>query len=81
MTPGDADTTVVYGIGGPALPEQAQGAGLIPGGPTGSYLQGPAHDGGLVTACPNLRERGNEVVDIYGPNRPGGELTCRHGGR
>lgn len=79
--PGDADTTMVSGIGGGALPESAAGAGLIPGGPTGSYLQSPAHDGGLVTACERLRERGNGVVDLYGPTRPGGELTCRHGGQ
>lgn len=78
---GNGDPKVVSGIGGGALPGEAQGEGLIPGGPGGLYLQTPSHDGGLVTACENLRAHGNGVVDIFGPNRPGGDLTCRHGGR
>lgn len=62
-------------VGGGPLPEQAQGQGLIPGGPTGAFLQSPAHDSGLNAACENLRDHGNGVVDIHGPFPP----TCHHG--
>lgn len=61
-------------VGGGQLP--GIGKGLIPGGPTGSYLQSPAHGGGLNTACESLRANGNEVVDIFGPPTPAG---CPHG--
>ena len=81
-SPGGAgEPKVVSEIGGGALPDEAQGEGLIPGGPGGLYLQTPAHDGGLVTACKSLRAHGNGVVDIFGPAAPGVENTCRHGGR
>lgn len=65
-------------VGGPALP--GQGAGLIPGGPTGQDTIAPAHEAGLVKACEAIRANGNGVVDIFGPYIPGQE-TCRHGGR
>lgn len=77
---GDGDPKVGW-VGGGELPEAAEGNGLIPGGPTGAYLQSPSHDGGLVTACERLRAHGNGVVDIFGPNAPGEPPTCRHGGR
>lgn len=62
-------------VGGGPLPQAAQGEGLIPGGPTGSYRQSPAHGGGLNTACQRLRAHGNAAVDIHGP----GPTTCHHG--
>ena len=63
-------------VGGDPLPEDAQGQGLIPAGPGGAFgLQSPAHGSGLITACENLRENGNGVVDIFGPFQP----TCHHG--
>lgn len=48
--PGNDDTMTMSEIGGGALPEEAQGEGLIPGGPEGSYQQTPAPSGGLVVA-------------------------------
>ena len=62
-------------VGGHALP--GQGEGLIPGGPTDSYLQSPAHAKGLVTSCEAHRANGNAVVQIVGP--PFG--NCIHGGQ
>ena len=60
--------------GSPALPDAAQGNGLVPGGRFGDYLQSPSHAGGLNTACYALR--GNpSVQDIFGPGGPG----CPHG--
>jgi hypothetical protein len=72
--PGHEAPVVEGWTGGPALP--GKGKGLIPGGPTGSYLQSPSHAKGLVTSCEALRANGNGVVDIFGP--PFG--NCFHGG-
>lgn len=70
--PGQEDPIWVW-VGGPTLPEQAQGQGLVPN-PFG--LQPPSHTTGLNTACHTLREHGHSVVDIFGPPTPAG---CPHG--
>lgn len=75
VTPPGAEAPVHVGwAGGGELP--GHGHGLVPGGPTGSYLQAPAHEGGLVTACESLRASGAAAVDIFGPPTPAG---CAHG--
>jgi hypothetical protein len=61
-------------VGGGPLP--GQGKGLVPGGPTGSYLQSPAHAKGLNQACESIRANGQAAVDIFGPPTPAG---CPHG--
>ena len=71
--PGEGEGGAVW-IGGPALPATAQGAGLVPGGPEGAYLQPPSHGKGLNDACEATA--GNAVVSIFGPPV---EDTCHHG--
>lgn len=66
--------TKVGWVGAGALP--GKGQGLVPGGPTGSYLQTPAHAKGLNNACEALRANGQAAVDIFGPPTPAG---CAHG--
>jgi hypothetical protein len=66
--------TKVNWVGGGALP--GQGQGLVPGGPTGSYLQSPAHAKGLNQACESIRSNGQAAADIFGPPTPAG---CPHG--
>jgi hypothetical protein len=51
------------------------GQGLIPGGPTGTWLISPSHERGLNTACETIRSSGKAAVDISGPGGPG----CPHG--
>jgi hypothetical protein len=63
-------------VGSPALPEAAQGKGLMPGGPAGAYLQSPSHGKGLNTACEALRANDRSAVDIFGPPTRAG---CPHG--
>ena len=71
---------VIHGwVGGGPLPDSANGAGLIPGGPTGSFNQPPSHAKGLNTAC-EANEVNPSVVDIRGPAAP--HITdpeCPHG--
>jgi hypothetical protein len=75
VTPPGADGPANVGwVGGGELP--GQGKGLVPGGPTGSYLQSPAHAKGLNSACEALRSNGQAAVDIFGPPSPAG---CAHG--
>jgi hypothetical protein len=74
VTPPGGDVKVGW-TGGPALPAAAKGKGLVPGGPTGSYMQSPAHGGGLNTACESLRSNPSQA-DMFGPPVP---QTCRHG--
>jgi hypothetical protein len=75
VTPPGADEPVHEGwTGGGALP--GQGEGLVPGGPGGIYLQSPAHEKGLNSACEALRSNGKAAVDMFGPPTPAG---CAHG--
>jgi hypothetical protein len=69
--PGAEDPVHVGWVGGGALP--GKGAGLIPGGPGGIYIQSPAHAKGLNTAC---ESSGSDVAAIFGPPTPAG---CPHG--
>ncbi len=73
VDPPGGETKVVW-VGAGELP--GKGQGLVPGGPTGSYLQSPAHAKGLNAACEALRANGSAVVDIFGPPTPAG---CAHG--
>lgn len=70
--PGDDEKVVWVGAG--ELP--GKGQGLVPGGPTGSYLQSPSHAKGLNSACEALRANGRAAADIFGPPSPAG---CPHG--
>lgn len=56
-------------VGSPALPENADGNGLIEigGGPDVGKMQSASHGKGLNSACESLRTNGRGVVDIYGP--------------
>ena len=63
-------------VGGPPLPEAAQGEGLVVGGPPGEqFLQPPSHAEGLNHACEATQD--NDVVSMWGPPFP---ETCNHGG-
>lgn len=79
VTPHGNDKVITGWVGGGALPESAQGQGLMPGGPTGAYLQPPSHGKGLNTACES-NEANPSVVDIRGPAAPHIENPeCPHG--
>ena len=69
--PGNTDAKIGWS-GSLALP--ANGQGLIPGGPDGTWMLSPSHANGLVTAC-HANESNPSVVDIRGPGGPG----CEHG--
>ena len=73
VDPPGQEEPVAGWVGGPTLPEQAQGQGLMPN-PFG--LQPPSHAKGLNAACEALRTNGNGVVDMWGPPSP---YTCQHG--
>ncbi len=74
VTPGGSEVKTNW-VGGPALPDAAQGQGLmeIGGGPDAGSLQPPSHGRGLNTAC-EATEANPSVVDIRGPGP-----SCPHG--
>ena len=74
VTPKGNDPVITGWVGGGPLPEAANGQGLIPGGPTGAFLQPPSHGTGLNTSC-EATEDNPSAVDIRGPGGPG----CPHG--
>jgi hypothetical protein len=76
VDPFGSDAKQVW-VGGPLMPADRPGQGLVPGGPGGAFLQPPSHYKGLNTACAALRSNGNGVVDMWGPPHP---ATCSHGG-
>lgn len=79
VAPHGTDEVHTGWVGSGALPANAEGAGLIPGGPTGSYMQSPSHGSGLNTAC-EQNEANPSVVDIRGPAAPHIEdPECPHG--
>jgi hypothetical protein len=61
-------------VGGP-VGLDAEGRGLVLGGPTGDLLMPPSHVKGLNTACEALDANGVAAADIRGPGGPG----CPHG--
>ena len=71
---GEGEGTVQW-VGGP-VGLDANGKGLVLGGPTGDQLMPPSHVKGLNNACETIRANGNGVVDIFGPPTPAG---CEHG--
>lgn len=75
VSPPGNDKVMEKWVGGPILPEQAQGNGLFPAPPFLPGLKQPAgHGKGLVNACEATDN--NSVVLIFGPPTPAG---CPHG--
>ena len=73
VTPGGSGEKINW-VGGPALPDAAQGAGLmvIGGGPNKNSLQPPSHQRGLNNAC-EAQSKNRSAASIQGPG-PG----CPH---
>ena len=71
---GEGDGTVQW-VGGP-VGLDANGKGLVYGGPDGDELMPPSHEKGLNNACEAQRANGKSAASIFGPPSPAG---CEHG--